>query len=243
MDDTTALALRIAQGPVFRFGLALALLGLARLALLALSDLTAAWVTDANRSVVWRKVRQHVGWQLFPSLVLHAARPFRSRGLYAYHVALDAVSLVFRTLVVLLPIFLVAHVYLWERALGVSWPALPGAIADVLSIVALVSGAAVFLGRIYSPVLRKLEPTWSFFTPPLLLLPFLTGILTRHPTWSPLDYHFVLLIHVLSAAAVLALLPFARLLSSLQVRLTTILPQAAWQPESPPAQAAGVSGA
>ncbi len=233
MNQTTQLALYIAQGPLFRFAIALTLLGLIRVALLGLSDVAAAFVTDADRGVFRRKINLRLTWAFFPSVVINRVRPFLSGPLYAYHLVLDAASLYFRASVVLLPIFLVAHVYLWERALAISWPALPGQVADVLSIAALVSGGIVFLGRIYSPTLRSIEPAASFFKPLLLLLPYFTGILTRHPTWSPLDFHFVLLIHALSASLVLTLLPFARLLSGMHTRLTTLAPDVTWRAEAP----------
>jgi hypothetical protein len=229
MDETVQAALRIAQGPLFRFAIALALLGLGRIALLGVSDVIAAFLIDSDGATFRRKLRLHALWLVFPSIVAHEIHGFRSGARYAYHLALDAVSLLFHVLVVILPIFLVAHVYLWERALGIAWPALPGPMADVLSIVTLASGVVVFLGRVYSPVLRRIEPVWSFFKPVLLLIPFLTGTLTRHPTWSPLDYHAVLLIHVLSAAIVLALLPFARLLSSVHTGLAAVAPETGWR--------------
>ena len=243
MHESITFALRVAQGPLFRFAFALAVLGLVRLALLGVSDMVAAYVTDRDRAVFWRKIRQHALWWVFPSVVVNRARPFRSWASYTYHIGLGGVALLFRALVVILPTFMVAHVYLWERALDVSWPSLSGCLGDVLSIITIVSGLTLFLGRVYSPVLRAIEPPWAFFKPLLLLAPFFTGILARHPTWSPLDYHVMLLIHVLSAATVLALLPFARLLSSMHTPLTTIVPGAAWR--TAPAEIAklGMTGA
>jgi hypothetical protein len=229
MHETITFALHVAQGPLFRFAFALAILGFARLALLGVSDMVAAYVTDRDRAAFWRKIRQHALWWVFPSVIVNRARPFRSWASYTYHIGLGGVALLFRTLVVILPTFMVAHVYLWERALDVSWPAFPGSLGDGLSVITIVAGVLLFLGRVYSPVLRAIEPPWAFFKPLLLLVPFFTGILARHPTWSPLDYHVMLLIHVLSAAAVLALLPFARLLSSMHTRLTTIVPTASWR--------------
>jgi hypothetical protein len=81
---------------------------------------------------------------------------------------------------------------------------------------------------VYSRPLQQLEPAWAFFKPLLLLLPFATGVLAMHPRWAPLDYHVLMLAHVLSACLVLALLPFARLFR-LHVRLTRVLPEAAWE--------------
>lgn len=229
MQDAITFALKIAQGPVFRFAFAIAVLGLLRHALLGFSGAVAAFATEPSRAAGWWKIREHALWSLFPSIIIHRIRPFSSRAMYAYHLALCGIRLLFHTLVVVLPIFMVAHVYLWERALGVSWPSFPNRLADALSIVIIVSGAAMFFGRVYSPVLRSLEPPWTFFKPLLLLFPFLTGFLARHPTWSPVSYYSTLVVHVLSAACVLALIPFARLLSDMHTTLSALIPEAAWR--------------
>ncbi len=234
MDPGMRVALDVAQGPLVRFALALAILGVLRTLLLALADLVGGWLTCTDRGEFWRKVRQRLVWQVAPTLVADEARPFRSRGLYAYHLALCGVSLLFRLGVVLVPTFMVAHVYLFERGLGLAWPALPGRVADACAVLTITLGFVLFLGRLYSPLLRAVEPAWTFFKPLILLVPFFTGVLARHPTWSPLDYHTTLLLHVLSAVVVLALVPFARLLSYTHTRITTIVPGAGWRPEPPP---------
>ena len=117
MHDSIIFALGIAQGPVFRFAFALTALGLLRLALLALSDIIAAYVIDRDRRVFWRKLRLHALWWVFPAVVLARVRPLGSRAMYVYHFGLGGISLLFRVFVVVLPAFMVAHVYLWERGL------------------------------------------------------------------------------------------------------------------------------
>jgi hypothetical protein len=228
MDSTLLRQLDLAEGPVFRFALALALLGLARRGFLAISDTVAAYVTIQDRAEFWRKLRQRMLWVLLPSIVLQEAGRFRSRGMFAYHLFLGITALVFRAGAILVPTFMVAHVYLWERGLGVSWPSFPARWADVLSLVTIVTGLILFLGRLYSPVLRGIESAWSFFKPLLVVAPFIAGMLAMHPTWSPLDYHVVLLVHVLMATIVLALLPFARLLANIHAPLTQVVPDAQW---------------
>jgi hypothetical protein len=219
----------------------LAALGLLRLAVLGVSDCVAAHVTDRDRSAFRRKVRLHMLWFVFPSIIIHGVRPFRSGAMYVYHLAVCCISLLFRVLVVFLPVFLVSHVYLWERGLGATWPSFPSRVADVLSVMTIVSGATIFFARVYSPVLREVEPPWTFFKPLLLLVPFITGMLARHPTWSPMSYHATVLLHALSAAGVLALIPFARLLSNMHAPLTDFVPQAAWRTSTEGEPGAGVA--
>ena len=114
--------------------------------------------------------------------------------------------------------------------LGVRWPAFPGSLADTLSIITIITGLVLFLGRVYSAPLRRLEPAWAFFKPLIVLLPFATGVIAMHPAWCPIDYYVMLVAHTATAVVAMALLPYARLLT-LQVPLTTICPEAAWLPD------------
>lgn len=238
MDRGILLALDVAQGPIFRCTFALLVLGVLRLVVLAVSDTTAAYMSLPDRAEFWRKLRLRLAWGLMPSVVLRGLRPDLSARTVAYHFGLCGLSLMVRAGAILVPAFMAAHVYLWERGLGVSWPALPIGVADVLAIITIVAGFALFLGRLYSPVLRGIEPPWSFVKPLVLILPFGTGFLAMHPLLSPFDYHFVMLLHVLSAALVFVLIPFARLLSCMHVRLTDVMPAAAWNAPTPVAEEA-----
>jgi hypothetical protein len=229
VNENVLSALDFAQGPVFRCAFALMLLGLLRNIVLAVSDTVAAYLTTDEKPIFWRRFRQHIWWFLFPGVVLHNARPGDSTRTYIYHLGLFTVALVFRITAVLVPAFMVAHVYLWERNIGFAWPTMSAALADKLSAVTIVAGVVLFLGRLYSPMLRKIEPSWSFLKPLILILPFVTGVMAMHPTWSPFDYHLVLLIHVLSASLVFVMVPFGRMLMSVHTSLEEIVPEAVWR--------------
>lgn len=239
MNEAVLAALKLVQGPVFRFAFALMMLGMLRALLLALSDTTAAYLTSTDRTLFWRKLRMRLLWLTFPSVVLRRIEPGGSRLMYAYHLGLCLTSLVFRLTAVIVPAFMVEHVYLWERGLGLTWQTLRPATADVLSLITIAAGLLLFLGRLYSPVLRRIEPGWSFLKPLLLIVPFITGVLAMHPTWSPIDYHVVLLMHVLSAALVFVMVPFARMLTCIHTRLTDVIPEAAWDGDAAVPAAAG----
>lgn len=228
MNGGVPYLLDLAEGPVFRCAFALLVLGLLRNAVLGISDTAAAYVTIPDRSVFRWKLRARVLWFIFPSFVLRKTNLGGGAALFVYHCTLSVISLVFRLGAILVPAFMIAHVSLWERGLGVSWPALPARLADILAVVTIVAGLILFLGRIYSPVLRRIESPWSFLRPLALVVPFLTGFLAMHPTWSPLDYNVVLLVHILSACLVFVLIPFTRLFSGLQARLTHVMPEAEW---------------
>lgn len=233
MNSDLYTALDFFQGPVFRFSFALMVLGFLRNALMGMTEMAAAFLVAKDRGAVWIKVGQRLLWFLFPHVLLKPMAGNR-RGWSAYHFLLSIVSLVFRLGAVIIPAFMVAHVYLWERGLGIGWPALPPGTADTISFITIGAGLLVFLGRLYSSVLREIEPAWSFLTPLILIAPFVTGVFSMHPTWSPLAYHTVLLLHVITACVVFVLLPFAHLLSFMHTPITRVIPEAAWH-YTPPA--------
>lgn len=235
MDPALQAWIRLAQGPIFRLALALMLLGLLRNAMLAASDAVGAYVVESDRARFWSKVRVRVLWLVFPPAVLLWNSPQGRRMSIAYEFCVSVVSLVFRAGIVLVPAFMAAHVYLWERGFGVGWPTLPSRIADIGAVVTLIAGVVVLLGKIYSPFQRSVEPAWAFLRPLVLLAPLLSGVLAMHPTWSPADYYVVILIHMLSAAVAFVMIPFAGLLSDMRVPVDRVLPEMAWQDEPPAA--------
>lgn len=227
MDRHVLELLSLAEGPVFRATFALMVFGVLRWVVLSLSDATAARMSTPNRAGFWSKLRLRMLWEFVPSVVMQRQEP-SSPGLFIYHLCLCGLSLIARLGVVIVPAFMAAHVHLWERSLGVRWPAFPGGVADVLAIITIIAAGALLLGRLYSPRLRGLEPAWSFAKPLVILLPFVTGYVAMHPLMSPFSYHFVMLIHVLSACLLFVMIGFGRLMSCVHTPLTTYLPEAAW---------------
>lgn len=237
MDSDVVSALDFVQGPVFRFCFALMSLGLLRLAMISVTEMISARVTTEDRRTVRHKLWQRFVWFLLPHILLRQRFPL-NRPWTVYHVALSLCSVVFRLGAIIVPCFMVAHVYLWEQALGVSWPSLPARVGDAIAFITIAAGFVVFLCRLYSPLLRKTEPKLSFLTPLVLVLPFCTGVLAMHPTWSPISYPVMMLLHVLSACLVFVLLPFTGLLSFMHCRIARWVPQAAWrEPAAVPPQA------
>lgn len=228
MGEELRQLLHLAQGPLFRFAFALLVLGLIRSAWIAVSDASAAYLIIRDRTEFWRRLRLRMRWHIFPTSVIREMRGNESAALEAYHKFVITLSIIFRFGALAIPAFMVAHVYLWERLLGTAWPSIPARISDVMSVVTVVAGVGVFLGRIYSPMIRAIDPPWAFLKPLILLVPFLTGLLAMHPTWSPAEYHVTMLLHVVSAAVVFIMIPFARMLSFLHRPIDEVLPELAW---------------
>ena len=106
----------------------------------------------------------------------------------------------------ILGFFLSAHVL--EQAFGLSWPSIPDAWADGLTVAALLSLAFLTGKRLLHPALRGLTEGKDLAVLGLVALPLATG-LAAHLQWG--DYRLMLTLHILSAQAVLMAAPFTKL--------------------------------
>ena len=132
------------------------------------------------------------------------AEPFKPATLYpkmlAYvmHLGLFAVVLLF-----------VPHILFFESFLGFGWPGLPNSAIYVLGVAAIVSGVALLVRRMTSPVLKLISNFDDYFSWLMTLLPIATGLLI--PLRLGVRYETLLAIHILSVAALLIWLPFGKL--------------------------------
>ena len=192
--------LEFARGPLFRFSFALMVLGLGRLVGLTVYGAIRTYVLAGDKRLLWPIIRQRTLWVLFPFSRLRRTRAVYSVISFAFHVGLIIVA-----------IFLFVHVHLWERGIGIAWPVLPPLAADVLTIVTIVAAVALFVGRVSSPLSRTLSRAQDYAWPWLLMAPLVSGFLASHPTWCPVGYQVMLLIHVLSAELIFVLIPFSKI--------------------------------
>jgi nitrate reductase gamma subunit len=108
----------------------------------------------------------------------------------------------------LVAFFLSAHVVLIEQSWALSWPTIPDAWADLLTILALACLAFLAGKRLLHPSLRGLTEPKDLLVLAIVALPLLTG-LAAHLQWG--DYGLMLTLHVLSAHVVLIAIPFTKL--------------------------------
>jgi nitrate reductase gamma subunit len=130
--------------------------------------------------------------------------PFSTRSMRINPV-MTIVTFAFHICLIITPIFLLAHVIMFEEAWGVSWWTLPDAVADVMTWVVLA-------GIVFFVVRRRIVPEARYVTGPkefvilaLVALPFLTGFLAYHQIF---DYQTMIILHVLAGEAMLVAIPF-----------------------------------
>ena len=218
MNETVGSMLEFARGPLFRFTFALMVLGLVRLVGLTVYGVVRTYMAAGDKRLLWHIIRQRTLWALFPF-----ARLRRTRAAYSI------VSFVFHAGLIVVPVFLFAHVHLWGQAIGITWPTLPPHAADVLTIVTVVAAVALFAGRVGSSLSRTLSRAQDYAWPWLLTLAFVSGFFAAHPTWCPVSYQAMLLIHILSAEAIFVWMPFSKVAHCVLIPFSQLVSDLGWR--------------
>jgi nitrate reductase gamma subunit len=206
------------RGPLFRISFGLMLLGLLRIFVLTFVGVAEAYGRNPDRIVNWRDVRnQTLGW-LFP-----INRLWRKRPVYSI------VSLFFHVGLLLVPLFLAAHVLLWRRATGFAWPAIPQRLANYLALVVIVTGLGLFAGRLANRAARTLSRRQDLAWPLLLIVPFLTGYVCANVAITAKTYDSMMLVHVYSADLIMLLIPFTKIAHCVLAPLSHVVTAVAWK--------------
>lgn len=124
------------------------------------------------------------------------------------HPVLTTVTFVFHICLIFTPILLVAHVILVDESWGLSWWALPDALADAMAIIVIAGAIFFLLRRLIRPEVKFVTDFSDYLLLVIVALPFLTGIAAYHQ-WG--DVGWVTIVHMLSGEIMLVTIPFTRL--------------------------------
>jgi nitrate reductase gamma subunit len=209
--------LQWARGPAFKFAFLLMVLGLLRQIILAVIGIAQAWSRAGDKTIPKKVVFQTTLQWLFPLKKLNNNRP-----------AYSAMSVIFHIGLILTPLFLLPHIELWKRGLGIAWPSLPHALADIFTLVTVAAALGLIIGRLGNKESRRISRAQDIVLPPLMALPFITGFLAMHPVWNPIDYNVIMFIHVMSANLIFALIPFSKLGHIILLPTTQLVSELGW---------------
>lgn len=206
-----------ARGPAFRFALAVLLLGVLRLILLNIIGLVSLTRHARERRIPMKTVvRETVRW-LFPFSRVENRQLFFTTASALFHIS-----------VIVVPVFLGAHILLWQRGFGIGWIALDQGWADALTIVAIVTAVVLFVRRVSTRFARSLSRVQDYALPVLILTPFVTGYLAMHPGINPFSYDPTMLVHVLSGNLVLIAIPFTKLSHAVLFPASQLVSEMGW---------------
>jgi len=139
--------------------------------------------------------------------ILHWIIPFASANMRKNPV-MTLMTFTFHICLILVPVFLFAHILLWNEAWGVNWWFLAEGLADTMTVAVIIS-CAFFLGRrLILPEVKYLTSPSDFVILAIVVLPFITGFWATHQ-W--VGYRFMTILHILSGEIMLMAIPFTRL--------------------------------
>lgn len=211
-------AIEFAQGPLFRLTFGIMVLGLIRLVVLDVINAVEAYTRAGDKSLAWSAaIKKTVSW-LFP-----LKRAFTQRPVYS------VVSIVFHIGLIMVPIFLLSHIQLWEASLGISWWSLPHFWADFLTLTTIAAALALFLGRVGVRSAQALSRRQDYLWPILLIIPFATGYICSNMVVGPAMYQVTMLVHLLSAELIFVLIPFTKIAHCVLMPLSQFIVSLAWK--------------
>lgn len=206
-----------ARGPLFRFSLALMLLGLLRLVVINVVSMMSLLRRARDKRIPIQTVLKDTARWLFPFNRVPKHQLF-----------FTGVSVVFHICVIIVPIFLGAHIMLLRRGFGVGWVALNQSWADILTIVAILTAIVLFARRVSTSLTRSLSRAQDYILPLLIATSFATGFLAMHPTLNPFNYDPTILVHLLSSNLVLVAIPFSKLSHMVLFPITQLVSEMGW---------------
>ena len=140
--------------------------------------------------------------------ILHWVIPFGSRS-WRLRPVMTTVTFLFHICLVFTPIFLLSHNILWRESWGISWWSLPERVADLMTIVVILTCIFFFLRRLLTPEVKFVTFTSDYILLAISFLPFFTGFLAYHQALLP--HKAMVNLHILFGEIMLIAIPFTRL--------------------------------
>lgn len=210
-------AVAFLRGPGLTFAFAFLILGILRQAGLTVAELLRAYRKAGDSRIPWSWLfRKSLGW-IVPVNALRGTR-----------IPYTAASVAFHAGVLLVPFFLAGHIALVQKGWGLSWPALPAAAADGLTLLAVAALLFLLFFRLLNRAARFLSGFQDWTLPVLCLLTFGSGYVVAHPSPRLVPFTLFWFLHLLSAELLLALLPFTKLAHALLFPFTRITWELGW---------------
>jgi nitrate reductase gamma subunit len=210
--------LDFARGPLFRLCFALMVLGLARIFFLDTWAAFKAYRKAGDKKMPWKLIISRQWEWIFPVKRIVHNFDFYSVFSILFHVGL-----------IVIPIFLFAHIELWKESVGISWFALPYDWSFWLTAGTIFFMAVLFISRMAVKSIRALSKRQDYLWLILLFIPFATGFICANLNINPQSYKFFMLMHVLSGDLIFILIPFSKIAHCVLFPLSQIISSLAWK--------------
>lgn len=111
-----------------------------------------------------------------------------------------------------------AHIMVFKKLIGLSWPNLPSNVIFLVAVITLASLLAALIHRFMSPVLRLISTADDYFAWLVTVTPLVTGLMATMHMVQP--YETMLAVHILSVDILLIWFPFGKLMHAFLVFIT-----------------------
>ena len=139
--------------------------------------------------------------------IFHWIIPFASRNMRArYEVTI--VTFVFHLCLVLIPIFLLAHVAMFAFAWRAKWIVISEGAANYMTLAVILACVFFLLRRIMLPEVQFVTDVSDYVLLAIAFAPFMTGFAANRQ-WF--DYETTIIIHMICGSLMLMVIPFTRL--------------------------------
>jgi nitrate reductase gamma subunit len=140
--------------------------------------------------------------------VLHWLIPFASRN-WRKRWPITILTFLFHICLVFTPILLLSHNILWYESWGITWWTLPEGLADIMTLIVILTSFGFLLRRIFAPEVKFVTSSSDYLILAISFFPFLTGFLAYHQWLLP--YKTMVIIHMIFGEIMLMAIPFTRL--------------------------------
>lgn len=139
--------------------------------------------------------------------LFHWVIPFASRNMRARY-EMTLVTFAFHICLVLLPIFLTAHIVMFASAWGARWSAISESAATFMTIIVILASLFLLVRRLMLPEVQFVTSGSDYLLLAIAVAPFATGF-AANLQWF--DYETILIIHMITGSVMLMAIPFTRL--------------------------------
>ena len=206
----------LTKGPIFRFTIAIPILGLMRLAVLTSLEMIQAIRQAGDRRLPYGQILRETGSWLLP-----IGRLRQTRGLYSN------ASFLFHAGILIVGLFLSNHILVLQANTGLAWGAIAKPWLDGLTLAAILGGSYLLMYRIYVRASRRLSGWPDYLLLIVILNIFISGFLAGRP-WNPIPYNALMLFHVLNGLGLLVTIPFSKIAHCVLFPLIRLASEIGW---------------
>jgi nitrate reductase gamma subunit len=154
-----------------------------------------------------RVIYNHINMDWGLRSIIHWIIPFASVSMRQQPI-FSLVAFIFHLTLIAVPLFLSAHILLWEEAFGLTLWSIPDGVSDALTLIFIAAALFLIVRRRIRPEVRILTSAWDYALLVIAMLPFISGFMAYHQ-WGP--YEAMLILHIVFGQILLILIPITKL--------------------------------